>query len=109
MIAKTGTHWAAVAAVSFGLLSTSAIAADPVAPVVPKPAPAVAGVAPAAPAAPAGAKPASPEKTKRTADVLVSQGLDSLFAGDINAARDCFIDTYQIDPKNRKALEGLGY
>src|SRR6188508_1807760 len=100
MIAKSGTHWAAVAAVSFGLLSQSAMAAAPAAPAVP---------AAPAPAAPAGAKPVSAEKTKRTADVLVAQGLDSLFAGDIKAARDCFIDTYQIDPKNRKALEGLGY
>src|SRR3954470_9736149 len=49
------------------------------------------------------------DKAKKTAEVLVTQGSDALSLGDFKAARDCFVDVLQVDARNRKALEGVGY
>src|SRR6476646_1995451 len=57
------------------------------------------------PAAPVSAA----DKAKKTAEVLVVQGTDALSLGDFKAARDCFVDVLQVDARNRKALEGVGY
>jgi tetratricopeptide (TPR) repeat protein len=65
------------------------------------------------PASPPASRPGSAlttaEKAKKTAQVLVVQGADALSLGDYKAARDCFVDVLQVDPRNRKSLEGLGY
>ena len=37
------------------------------------------------------------------------RGADAIALGDIKAARDCLVDAIQLDPRNRKALEALGY
>jgi hypothetical protein len=53
--------------------------------------------------------PAAVEKSRKTAEALAAQGLDTLALGDVKAARDLFLDVLQLDPKHRKALEALGY
>jgi len=65
--------------------------------------------APAAPSKPATAPVTAAEKAKRTAEVLLVQGTDALTLGDFKAARDCFVDVIQVDPRNRQALASVGY
>ncbi|MDB5295623.1 MAG: hypothetical protein JWO31_1606 [Phycisphaerales bacterium] len=75
-----------------------------------------AGLKPAATTAPTPAvaagrpatKPAG-ELTRRTVEELARRGADAIALGDIKAARDCFVDAVQLDPRHRRSLESLGY
>lgn len=106
---QTRGCWALAIAAGLSAGGVISFAAAPAAPApVGKP---VAAVAPSTAGTPVGrpAPMAAADKSRKTAEVLVAQGLDTLALGDIKGARDLFVDVLQVDSRNRKALEALGY
>lgn len=68
---------------------------------------------PASPASGTGAAPAVRPGTSRVTvaknvEALIKAGSDAILAGDYSAARDAFFDAVSIEPRNPRALHGLG-